>query len=300
MVDDHARPLLDHHRNHCFRRQVDASDVHRQNSIPLFLSTSCQADAPMPGVVEQHVDPPVRASQRPSRPLRTRRPSRPDASRKRAASGTDLLPTTSADAASTSPISTTAPSFANALAVAAPIPLPLPVIRQTLSFSLPPYSLLSSGCSYDTLREILQNSCHLSRRYPLHHGWTTSYSLLFKSETWLLQFGTENLEDDKNNNSYGLHNYCYVLVVEESQTQIGGETVDIQGYLRADGRVASATTCLPPVSYEVNQIADCIVNQVLGAVTFRNQHGIDQSGADLLRRSGSTKASPHIRTCSGS
>jgi altronate dehydratase large subunit len=60
--------------------------------------------------------------------------------------------------------------------------------------------------------------------------------------------------------------------------------VDIQGYLRADGRVGVRNHVLIlPVSYEVNQIADRIVNQVSGAVTFRNQHGIDQSGADLAQ-----------------
>ncbi|MCL6517353.1 MAG: UxaA family hydrolase [Alicyclobacillus sp.] len=63
---------------------------------------------------------------------------------------------------------------------------------------------------------------------------------------------------------------------------MGGDHVDIQGYVRADGRVGVRNHVLIlPVSYEVNQIADRIVRQVPEAVTFRNQHGIDQTGADL-------------------
>lgn len=56
----------------------------------------------------------------------------------------------------------------------------------------------------------------------------------------------------------------------------------VQGYLRADGRVGVRNHVLIlPISYEVNQIADRIVTRVAGTVTFRNQHGMGQSGDDL-------------------
>ncbi|MFO2549464.1 UxaA family hydrolase [Alicyclobacillus cycloheptanicus] len=54
------------------------------------------------------------------------------------------------------------------------------------------------------------------------------------------------------------------------------------GYRRADGRIGVRNHVLVlPVSYEMNQVADRIVRQVPDSVTFRNQHGIDQSGDDL-------------------
>lgn len=58
--------------------------------------------------------------------------------------------------------------------------------------------------------------------------------------------------------------------------------MQIQGYLRADGRVGVRNHVLIlPISYEVNQIADRISTRVPGTVTFRNQHGMSQSGDDL-------------------
>lgn len=58
--------------------------------------------------------------------------------------------------------------------------------------------------------------------------------------------------------------------------------MNITGYRRMDGRVGVRNHVLVlPVSYEVNQIADRIVRQVPEAVTFRNQHGINQTGDDL-------------------
>lgn len=64
----------------------------------------------------------------------------------------------------------------------------------------------------------------------------------------------------------------------------GGPTLDIQGYRRPDGRIGARNHVLVfPVSYEMNQIAQSIVRQVPQAVTFRNQHGTDQSGNDLTQ-----------------
>lgn len=58
--------------------------------------------------------------------------------------------------------------------------------------------------------------------------------------------------------------------------------MNIMGYRRMDGRIGVRNHVLIlPVSYEMNQIADRIVRQVPETVTFRNQHGIDQSGDDL-------------------
>ncbi|MFB5192451.1 UxaA family hydrolase [Alicyclobacillus fastidiosus] len=56
----------------------------------------------------------------------------------------------------------------------------------------------------------------------------------------------------------------------------------IDGYLREDGRIGVRNHVLVlPVSYEMNQIAEKIVAGAQGAVTFRNQHGINQAGDDL-------------------
>ncbi|WP_083486555.1 UxaA family hydrolase [Alicyclobacillus ferrooxydans] len=64
----------------------------------------------------------------------------------------------------------------------------------------------------------------------------------------------------------------------------GGPTLDIRGYRRSDGRIGVRNHVLVfPVSYEMNQIAQSIVRQVPEAVTFRNQHGTDQSGDDLTQ-----------------
>lgn len=60
--------------------------------------------------------------------------------------------------------------------------------------------------------------------------------------------------------------------------------MEITGFLRADGRVGVRNHVLVlPVSYEVNQIVERIAVAVPGTVTFRNQHGIDQHGEDLLQ-----------------
>lgn len=60
--------------------------------------------------------------------------------------------------------------------------------------------------------------------------------------------------------------------------------MNIQGYLRQDGRVGVRNHVLIlPVSYEVNQIAEQISQRVPGTVTFRNQHGLNQNGADLAQ-----------------
>ena len=60
--------------------------------------------------------------------------------------------------------------------------------------------------------------------------------------------------------------------------------MDILGYRRSDGRIGVRNHVLVfPVSYEMNQIAQSIVRQVPDAVTFRNQHGTDQSGDDLTQ-----------------
>lgn len=60
--------------------------------------------------------------------------------------------------------------------------------------------------------------------------------------------------------------------------------MEITGYLRKDGRVGVRNHVLIlPLSYEVNQIADKIAATVQGSVTFRNQHGFGQQGADLAQ-----------------
>lgn len=60
--------------------------------------------------------------------------------------------------------------------------------------------------------------------------------------------------------------------------------MEIMGYVREDGRVGIRNHVLIlPLSYEVNQIADKIAKSVAGTVTFRNQHGINQQGADLAQ-----------------
>ncbi|WAH35243.1 UxaA family hydrolase [Alicyclobacillus dauci] len=56
----------------------------------------------------------------------------------------------------------------------------------------------------------------------------------------------------------------------------------VNAYVRADGRVGVRNHVLVlPVSYEMNQIAEKIVAKAPKAVTFRNQHGVNQDGADL-------------------
>ncbi|MCL6632580.1 MAG: UxaA family hydrolase [Alicyclobacillus herbarius] len=60
--------------------------------------------------------------------------------------------------------------------------------------------------------------------------------------------------------------------------------MQILGYLRPDGRVGVRNHVLVlPVSYEVNAIAEQITRTVSEAVTFRNQHGVNQAGADLAQ-----------------
>ncbi|MHB1685501.1 MAG: UxaA family hydrolase [Bacilli bacterium] len=60
--------------------------------------------------------------------------------------------------------------------------------------------------------------------------------------------------------------------------------MQVSGFLRADGRVGVRNhVLLLPVSYEVNQVAERILQNVSGTVTFRNQHGTNQTGADLLQ-----------------
>lgn len=60
--------------------------------------------------------------------------------------------------------------------------------------------------------------------------------------------------------------------------------MNILGYPRADGRIGVRNHVLIlPVSYEMNQVADRIARTVPGTVTFRNQHGLDQSGEDLAQ-----------------
>ncbi len=59
---------------------------------------------------------------------------------------------------------------------------------------------------------------------------------------------------------------------------------NITGFVRADGRIGVRNHVLIlPISYEMNQIAHQIASRVPGTTTFRNQHGIDQRGADLLQ-----------------
>ncbi|WP_067933269.1 UxaA family hydrolase [Alicyclobacillus kakegawensis] len=60
--------------------------------------------------------------------------------------------------------------------------------------------------------------------------------------------------------------------------------MQVLGYRRRDGRVGVRNHVLVlPVSYEVNAIAEHITRAVPEAVTFRNQHGLNQSGADLVQ-----------------
>ncbi|RIV19640.1 altronate dehydratase [Alicyclobacillaceae bacterium I2511] len=60
--------------------------------------------------------------------------------------------------------------------------------------------------------------------------------------------------------------------------------MNILGYPRTDGRIGIRNHVLVlPVSYEMNQVASQIARTVPGTVTFRNQHGLNQTGADLAQ-----------------
>ncbi|GGJ08728.1 carbohydrate hydrolase [Alicyclobacillus cellulosilyticus] len=60
--------------------------------------------------------------------------------------------------------------------------------------------------------------------------------------------------------------------------------VQLTGYRRADGRAGVRNHVLVmPLSYEVNQVAERICAEAAGAVTFRHQHGIAQTGDDLAQ-----------------